>query len=80
MLTSGAEQRCPRCGSWHVLGTRGDPDAGTAYERKMLYVTCRGDLYFAGSIGNASPYPLRPSTEVVERIVIDDLDGPDGNV
>lgn len=60
ILTPGAEQRCFRCGSWHLLATRGG-DSGTAYERKMLYVTCRDGLYFAGAIGNPSPYPLRSS-------------------
>jgi len=34
---------------------------GTQYERSMLYVTCRGQRFFAGTIGQASKSLTRPS-------------------
>lgn len=56
-MKSGDEQRCPRCGEWHRLEQRNVE--GTEYERKMLYVTCRGGLYYAGNVGTAPRYPVR---------------------
>jgi hypothetical protein len=54
----GEEQHCPRCGEWHVLEQK-RADSRVPYELSMLFVTCRGQLYFAGNIDRPSPYPTR---------------------
>jgi hypothetical protein len=56
-LRTGDEQKCPRCGRWHVLERRNT--TGTDNERAMLYVTCRGALYYAGAEGSPSRWPTR---------------------
>lgn len=60
-LRADDEQECPRCGAWHRLEARNT--TGTLYERTMLYVTCRGKLFFAGTIGSASRYATRPPNQ-----------------
>lgn len=68
-LGVGLEQSCPRCGQWHVLEARNT--AGTPNERALLYVTCRGLVYFAGTMGTPSSQPLRCSRCHGERWVED---------
>lgn len=59
-MQAGDDQLCPRCGSWHRLEQR-NGDSGTDYAHLMLYVTCRGLVYFAGMVGKASRTPTRPA-------------------
>lgn len=58
-LKPGDEQKCPRCGAWHVLEAK-NADSGIPYVRAMLYVTCAGRMYFAGTIGTESRTDTRP--------------------
>jgi hypothetical protein len=57
------EQRCFRCGGWHLLLASGD-DAHP-HASRYLYVDCPGrgqfkaGRYFAGAAWTASDHPLR---------------------
>jgi hypothetical protein len=56
-LDRGDEIRCPNCRRWHSIeigATEGTPDTLT-----MLYFTCGGLRYYAGSIGTPSRHPAR---------------------
>jgi hypothetical protein len=57
-MQPGDEQQCPRCGAWHWLEQR-HGEGVTAYERTMLYVFCRGQRFYAGTIGQPSILPTR---------------------
>lgn len=57
VLRPGDEQQCPRCRDWHRLEARNGE--GTDYATRMLYVTCGGALYFAGTIGGVSRTSVR---------------------
>lgn len=59
LMQAGDEQKCPRCGQWHVLEQRNAAGV-TAYERTMLYVTCGGHQFYAGTLGQPSKHPTRP--------------------
>jgi hypothetical protein len=59
-MQAGDEQHCPRCRAWHVLEQR-HVEGVTAYERMMLYVTCRGERFYVGMIGQPARLPTRPA-------------------
>lgn len=59
LLRPGDEQHCAHCGGWHVLELRNREDEHP-HTRSFLYTTCRGQVYFAGSIGSAGRHETRP--------------------
>lgn len=54
-LAADQELKCKRCGSWHVVFGSRDSEEGTPYARTMLYVTCRGEMYYAGTTRTPVP-------------------------
>jgi hypothetical protein len=50
--------KCRHCQEWHPVGAS-NPDAGTPYERNMLYITCGESVYFVGTIGSPSRQPAK---------------------
>jgi len=57
-LAVGDRIRCLHCPDWHSA-ERSPSDAGTDYARRMLYVRCRGDVYYAGQAGLPARDPCR---------------------
>ena len=74
-LAAGDFYACPRCHMPHLV-EQPFVERSTA-ERTHLYVSCQGAKYFVGQGMTARPERRGPE---VDRIVIDDLDGPDGNI
>lgn len=58
LLKPGDEMKCATCAGWHVMDQR-NAAGGTENERRMLYYTCNGGLYFAGNIGTPPRRPIR---------------------
>ena len=62
LLKPGDEMKCWRCSDWHVL-------EASLYATWMLFITCAGGRYYAGTIGVAPDQPTRPSgDQSVDRL------------
>ena len=57
-LQPGDEVHCT-CGQWHAVETGKLSEADHAYMRSMVYFTCNGQPYFAGTIGQPSRHQAR---------------------
>lgn len=66
-LDSGMLLKCSRCGSWHEVRPN-EADVGTTTAaRDMLYWTCRGSRFFAGSVGGTARYPIKQRDDFSAR-------------
>lgn len=58
-LHPGDEIQCPNCRRWHSVHYAALELPVYLHTRTMLYFTCRGGEYFAGSEGSPSHHPIR---------------------
>jgi hypothetical protein len=65
-LEPGDEICCLHCRRWHPIFAA---DAvGTPYAQRMLYWTCRGARFFAGTRGDVSRHPTqRPIRKIFDN-------------